>query len=83
MYRRTFGSSLNSYTAARLLVDMPHLVDEYFAGELIDNLKLRMLFERVGDGDPNNDYIGHISSGGPGVLDVRRRYGVKSVIPRR
>jgi hypothetical protein len=83
MYRRTFGSSLNSYTAVRLLVDMPHLVDGYCAGELIDNPKLRTPFERVGDGDPNNDYIGHISSGGPGVLDARRRYGAKSALPGR
>jgi hypothetical protein len=75
MYRRTFGDSLNSYIAARLLVDMPHLVDRHCAaGALIDNPKLRTSFKRVGDGNPDEN-IGHITPGGEGLLDVRRMYG--------
>jgi hypothetical protein len=82
MYRPTFGRSLNSYTAARLLVDMPHLVDGYCAGEAIDNPKLRTSFERVGDDCPDDD-VGHITSGGAARLVTKRTYGAMNHLPSR
>jgi hypothetical protein len=81
MYRPTFGSSLDSYTAARLLADMPHLVEDYCAGVASDNLKLRSTFQRVGDNNSDED-IGHIASGGQGLLDVKRSYGAKTTALR-
>jgi hypothetical protein len=79
MYRRTFGSALDSYTAARLMADSPHLVAGYCAGAPNDNPKLRTRFERVGDQNPNEE-IGHVASGGGGLLDGKRRYGAKSAL---
>jgi hypothetical protein len=76
MFRRTFGGSLSSYPTSRLLVDLPFLVDGHCAGQLADNPNLRAGFLRVGDLNPDED-IGHISSGGTGVLDVKRQYGAR------
>lgn len=73
MFRPTFGSSLDSYAAARLLVDVPFLVDEHCCGELEVNGNLRAGFKRVGDVDPDG-ITGHIGSGGAGVLIRRREY---------
>jgi hypothetical protein len=78
MYRPTFGSSLDSYAAARLLVDKPHLVDGFCVGAPSDNPQLRATFERVGDMNPNED-VGRITSGGRGELQKNRGYGVRGV----
>jgi hypothetical protein len=76
MYRRTFRSYLDSYAVARLLADMPSLVDGYCAGELIENPRLSTKFERVGDDYPEED-VGHITAGGRVPLDSGRRYGAR------
>jgi hypothetical protein len=76
MYGPTFGSSLDSYAAARLLADMPHLVEGYCAGAPSDNPKLRTTFERVGDENASED-VGHITSGGKGQLEKDRGYGAR------
>jgi hypothetical protein len=76
MFRPTFGESLNSYAAARLLVDMPHLVEGYCAGAPSDNPRLRTTFERVGDDNPSED-VGHVTSGGKGQLEKDRGYGAR------
>jgi hypothetical protein len=82
MFRRTFGSALDSYTAARLLTDLPFLVDGHCAGELVDNPSLRAMFETVGDSSPEND-VGHVTSGGAGVLEYTRSYGARSGLVQR
>lgn len=73
MFRATFAPSLDSYTAARLLVDVPFLVDEHCCGELELNGNLRAGFKRVGDGEPGAP-TGHIASGGAGMLVRNREY---------
>jgi hypothetical protein len=76
MFRPTFGESLNSYAAARLLVDMPHLVEGYCAGAPSDNPRLRTTFERVGDDNSSED-VGHVTSGRKGQLEKDRGYGAR------
>jgi hypothetical protein len=78
MYGPTFGNSLDSYAAARLLADMPHLVEGYCAGAPSGNPKLRTTFERVGDENPSED-VGHITSGGKGQLEKDRGYGARKI----
>jgi hypothetical protein len=73
MFRRTFGGSLHSYVAARLLLDMPHLVEGHCAGDMDANPNMAAAFLRVGD-DAAGEYVGHIASGGSGILDRRRMY---------
>lgn len=72
MLRRTFAPSLNSYAAARLLVDYPGLIDGHCCGELGQNKSLNEVFRRVGDAFPDEP-VGHIVAGGVGVLRPRRR----------
>lgn len=79
MYRPTFGDSLNSYTAARLLADKPELVQGYCSGMPDQNPLLLQPFERVGD-DEVGAAVGHITPGGRARLTSGRRYGVKSSI---
>jgi hypothetical protein len=74
MFRRTFGSALNSYAAARLVADMPELMQGHSAGELAENERLGTRFARVGDANAE-DEVGKIQSGGSGALDVGRQYG--------
>lgn len=73
MYRKTYAPSLNSYAAARLLVDRPGLVDGHCCGELAQNKNLREPFLRVGDAAVDHE-TGHISVGGEGNLDSNRMY---------
>jgi hypothetical protein len=82
MFRRTFGHSLDSYAAARLLVDLPFLVDNHCCGNLSENPNLRAGFLRVGDFQPGDD-MGHVTSGGVGMLDPKRTYGAGSEVTRR
>jgi hypothetical protein len=82
MFRPSFGSSLDSYAAARLLVDLPFLVDGHCCGELAENPNLRAGFLRVGDYQPGDD-VGHVTSGGVGMLDARRRYGASALARSR
>jgi hypothetical protein len=74
LYRRTFGDSLDSYTAARLLVDKPSLVEGYSCGSLVANPNLGKQFSCVGDLNPDGD-VGHVGPGGPGQLKKDRNYG--------
>jgi hypothetical protein len=76
LFRPTFGASLDSYAAARLLVDQPDLVEGYCCGGLAANPKLRTEFLRVGDLNPDGD-VGHVGPGGPGPLDLQRKYGAR------
>lgn len=73
MFRPTFAPSLDSYAAARLLVDVPFLVEEHCCGELEVNGNLRAGFKRVGDAEPDGA-TGHIASGGVGMLVRKREY---------
>jgi hypothetical protein len=70
----TFGDSLDSYTAARLLVDKPSLVEGYSCGSLVANPNLGKQFSCVGDLNPDGD-VGHVGPGGPGQLKKDRNYG--------
>ncbi|KAK7472347.1 hypothetical protein VKT23_000464 [Stygiomarasmius scandens] len=73
MYRPTFGDSLNSYVAARLLADQPELVEGYCCGSIIDNPNMKADFARVGDSVFGVD-VGHVTVGGFGNLTSDRRY---------
>lgn len=75
MFRTTFGDSLNSYAAARLLVDQPELVRGYCCGVPAANPLLLQSFERVGDSEMSGA-VGHIASGGGAPLAKDRRYGL-------
>jgi hypothetical protein len=74
LFHRTFSNSLDSYAAARLLVDQPGLVEGYCCGSLVANPNLRAQFFCVGDLNPDGD-VGHVGSGGPGQLHKQRQYG--------
>jgi hypothetical protein len=76
MYRATFGDSLDSYVAARLLADVPYLVNGHCCGELANNAGLREPFKRVGDSGPGYP-VGHVASGGVGALVTGREYGAR------
>ncbi|KAF8237969.1 hypothetical protein L208DRAFT_1388402 [Tricholoma matsutake] len=73
----TFGDSLNAYVVARLLVDYPSLVDGHCCGSLDDNIELRAQFDPVGDSKVK-EVVGHITSGGEGVLNKKRKYAATS-----
>ena len=74
MFRPTFGDNLDSYVAARLLADVPYLVREHCCGELSNNRNLQTQFKRVGDAGPQHA-VGHVASGGVGMLVTGRYYG--------
>ncbi|EIN05115.1 hypothetical protein PUNSTDRAFT_146031 [Punctularia strigosozonata HHB-11173 SS5] len=76
MYRPTFGGSLNSYVAARLLADSPELVEGHCCGELKSNPKLHAPFGCVADvrADEPVGHIGVVASKEPRcALDRKRR----------
>jgi len=69
----TFGDSLNSYVAARLLVENPTLVEGYCCGPLEENMKMGAMFVTVGDSKVG-ETIGHVTPGGAGTLNKNRKY---------
>jgi hypothetical protein len=69
----TFGDSLNSYVAARLLVENPALVEGYCCGSLQENMKMGAMFVTVGDSKVG-ETIGHVTPGGVGTLNKNRKY---------
>jgi len=69
----TFGDSLNSYVAARLLVENPTLVEGYCCGSLQDNIQMGAMFVTVGDSNVG-ETIGHVTPGGAGTLNKNRKY---------
>ena len=69
----TFGDSLNSYVAARLLVENPALVEGYCCGSLQENAKMGAMFVTVGDSKVG-EAIGHVTPGGAGTLNRNRKY---------
>ena len=69
----TFGDSLDAYTAARLLVENPALVDGHCCGSLEDNINLTTQFDAVGD-SKMTEIVGHVTPGGAGVLRRGREY---------
>jgi hypothetical protein len=72
-FRPTFGDSLNSYVAARLLVERPTLVAGYGCGSLLDNMEMSAKFDTVGD-SKTGETEGHIAPGGDGALIQNRKY---------
>jgi len=72
-FRPTVGDSLNSYVAARLLVEHPTLVDGYCCGSLDENMQMGGNFKTVGD-SKIEDIVGHVTSGGEGTLIKNRKY---------
>ncbi|EIN11414.1 hypothetical protein PUNSTDRAFT_131579 [Punctularia strigosozonata HHB-11173 SS5] len=78
MHRLTFSGSLNAYSAGRLLVDWPELVEEHCCGDLAENGNLQTPFGRVEDTRPEEE-VGHIGvthTGGGKIhkLTKRRAY---------
>jgi hypothetical protein len=76
MYRPTFGPSLDGYTAARLLADRPELVADNCCGDLEENERLRLRFNRVED-TRSDEPVGHIAVPQTVLghsLDNRREY---------
>jgi hypothetical protein len=69
----TFGDSINSYVAARLLVENPELVEGYCCGSLEENMNMGAVFATVGDSRVD-DTIGHVTPGGAGILNKDRKY---------
>lgn len=78
IFRPTFTGNLGSYTAARLLLDWPNLAEEYCAGDIDENPRLKEPFMRVGDTKNGTGAVGHISVGGEGLLRVNRHYAGNS-----
>jgi hypothetical protein len=72
-FRPTFGESLNSYVAGRLLVERPTLVAGYGCGSLTDNMEMSAKFDTVGDSKVGAN-VGHIAPGGDGALIRDRKY---------
>lgn len=72
MLRQKFTPSLNSYAAARLLVDYSDLVDGQCCGELGQSKSLCTAFHHVGDAAPDRP-VGHVAVGGGAVLKARKR----------
>ena len=79
MFRPTFGDSLNSYAAARLLADKPYLVQGSCCGGLTENKRLLERFETVGDACEGAS-IGHLASSGSGALVRGHQYGERIIV---
>lgn len=73
-FRPTFGDNLNSYVAARLLVENPTLVDGHCCGSLDENMEMSVEFETVDD-SKMKEIIRHVRPGGQGILNRNRIYG--------